>query len=315
MKKDLEKIKKTYKISDLMAKVKVTARTIRYYDSEGLLGDVKRSVGYTRYFTDSDVKRIKEVIKLKKKGHKISEIKEIFKEKYQTDANNTFPNLAFSDVYITENDISLAQELDIEILSTEIGGKQIKAPYFQWKSFDIQSGDSKFELSSTSKSNRTYQWTTEKQSNEVTNTPSGLFKYISKNFTKDLCNENKIIQLSKQSFNWLIIPVNIQVDNHELSDLYYFVKYTTPEKAEENIWKASTLLPNIEKQIKEALSPFQGIMNQITIHSNQNDKKSKEIVKAFKIIFPNSSILDIEEMTPFYRKVSGNDSAILLSII
>ena len=29
----------------------------------------------------------------------------------------------------------------------------------------------------------------------------------------------------------------------------------------------------------------------------------------------NSSILDIEEMTPFYRKVSGNDSAILLSII
>ncbi len=315
MKKDLDKIKKTYKISDLMAKVKVTARTIRYYDSEGLLGDVKRSVGYTRYFTDNDVKRIKEVIKLKKKGHKISEIKDIFKQKYKTDGINTFPNLAFSDVFITENDISLAQELDIEILSTEIGVKQIKAPYFQWKSFNINDDNSKFELSSTSHSGRSFQWTSTKHNDHIMNTPSGLFKYIAKNFKKDDCNEDKVIRLSKQSFNWLIIPVNVQIVNQELSDQYYFIKHATSEKVEENIWKASALLPNIEKQIKEALSPFQGIMNQITIHSNQNDKKSNEIVKAFEIIFPNSSILDTEEMTPFYRNISGHDSAILLSII
>ena len=75
------------------------------------------------------------------------------------------------------------------------------------------------------------------------------------------------------------------------------------------------VITKYRKQIKEALSPFQGIMNQITIHSNQNDKKSNEIVKAFEIIFPNSSILDTEEMTPFYRNISGHDSAILLSII
>ncbi len=315
MKKDLEKNKKTYKISDLMAKVKVTARTIRYYDSEGLLGDVKRSVGFTRYFTDNDVIRIKEVIKLKKKGYKISQIKEIFKEKYNSEVVHTFPNLAFSDVYITEKEISLAQELDIEILSTEIGVKQIKAPYFQWKSFNLDGDISKFKLSSTSQSNRLHQWISVKHNNHITNTPSGLFKYIAKNFKKDDCNEEKVIQLSKQSFNWLIVPVNIQIINQELSDQYFFVKHSTPEIVEENIWKASKLISNIEKQIKEALSPFQGIMNQITIHSNQNHQPSKNIVNILETIFPNTSVLDVEEMTPFYRSISGHESAILLSII
>ena len=64
-----------------MAAANVTARTIRYYDSEGLLGDVQRSIGYTRYFSDETIDRIKEIKKLKKKKYKIEEIKALFKQK------------------------------------------------------------------------------------------------------------------------------------------------------------------------------------------------------------------------------------------
>ena len=50
-----------------MQKANLTARTIRYYDSEGLLGEVKRSIGYTRYFTDETLDRLDEIKILKKK--------------------------------------------------------------------------------------------------------------------------------------------------------------------------------------------------------------------------------------------------------
>ena len=58
-----------------MAAANVTARTIRYYDSEGLLGDVQRSIGYTRYFSDETIDRIKEIKKLKKRNIKLKRLK------------------------------------------------------------------------------------------------------------------------------------------------------------------------------------------------------------------------------------------------
>ena len=70
-KKDLAKNTDLYKMNEISKKLGLTARAIRYYESEGLLGNVKRSIGYTRYFTNSDILRLKEVISLKKKQHRI----------------------------------------------------------------------------------------------------------------------------------------------------------------------------------------------------------------------------------------------------
>ena len=151
MKKDLEKAnEKVYKISDIMAKLKLTARAIRYYDSESLLGEVKRSIGYTRYFTDSDIERLREIKRLKKERFKIAEIKTIFKEKYSLKSNNTFDFIEISDVYITQEDIPLCQELKIKIISSEIkfSSKNIATPYMNWQSVDIKMFNEPFKITS-----------------------------------------------------------------------------------------------------------------------------------------------------------------------
>ena len=80
--KDLELESSVFKMNEITKKFKLTPRTIRYYESEGLFGEVARSIGYTRYFSEEAVNRLKEVIRLKKKGLKIAEIKAMFDEKY-----------------------------------------------------------------------------------------------------------------------------------------------------------------------------------------------------------------------------------------
>ena len=52
VKKDLEQNDQIFKMNEISKKLKLTPRTIRYYESEGLLGDVKRSIGFTRYFNN-----------------------------------------------------------------------------------------------------------------------------------------------------------------------------------------------------------------------------------------------------------------------
>ena len=81
-KKDLELESTVFKMNEVTKRFKLTPRTIRYYESEGLLGEVTRSIGYTRYFSEEAVNRLKEVIRLKRKGLKIVEIKAMFDEKY-----------------------------------------------------------------------------------------------------------------------------------------------------------------------------------------------------------------------------------------
>ena len=73
------KNKMYYKIGDLCKVLKLTPRTIRHYDNIGLLPNTKRSDGYTRLFDEEDIKRLKEIIKLKKlKKLSLENIKKTF---------------------------------------------------------------------------------------------------------------------------------------------------------------------------------------------------------------------------------------------
>jgi DNA-binding transcriptional MerR regulator len=54
------------RIGEVAERVGVTTRTIRYYEERGLLGhDASRSKGEHRIYTDADVIRLKELIRLR----------------------------------------------------------------------------------------------------------------------------------------------------------------------------------------------------------------------------------------------------------
>ena len=71
----------------------------------------------------------------------------------------------------------------------------------------------------------------------------------------------------------------------------------------------------MEKQIKEAISPFNGVMNQVTIHANKKDKTSSSLIKSLQAFFPNPLVLNIEDLKPYHQHITGSNQAILLSII
>jgi DNA-binding transcriptional MerR regulator len=54
-----------YRIGEVAERVGVTTRTIRYYEERGLLGAADRSKGAHRLYTDADVGRLLEIVRLR----------------------------------------------------------------------------------------------------------------------------------------------------------------------------------------------------------------------------------------------------------
>jgi len=65
----------TYSISDLAKEFDVTNRTIRYYEDEGMLTPTRE--GQTRVFANRDRTRLKLILRGKRLGFSLSEIREI----------------------------------------------------------------------------------------------------------------------------------------------------------------------------------------------------------------------------------------------
>ncbi|WP_160037074.1 MerR family transcriptional regulator [Paenibacillus sp. An7] len=66
---------KTYSISEVAKKLNLSVYTLRYYDKEGLIPFVKRSVSGTRMFKESDINALNIIECLKSTGMPIKEIK------------------------------------------------------------------------------------------------------------------------------------------------------------------------------------------------------------------------------------------------
>ena len=58
--------------------VGLSARMIRYYESHALLGQVNRTIGFTRYYTFADIQRLKTIVRLKKEGMRLPQLKAYF---------------------------------------------------------------------------------------------------------------------------------------------------------------------------------------------------------------------------------------------
>jgi DNA-binding transcriptional MerR regulator len=73
------KNQRKYRIGELAKKADVTVRTIRYYESLGLLKTKERANGGQRLFTDKDLVYLERIKQLKKLGLSLDEIYEIVK--------------------------------------------------------------------------------------------------------------------------------------------------------------------------------------------------------------------------------------------
>jgi len=69
----------THRIGHIAKQAGVTVRTVRYYESLGLLKPQGRSEGGQRWYTDADVVYLKRILQLKKLGLSLEEIKTIIR--------------------------------------------------------------------------------------------------------------------------------------------------------------------------------------------------------------------------------------------
>lgn len=66
---------KTYSISDLSREFQITTRSIRFYEDQGLLAPTRR--GQTRIYSKGDRVRLKLIMRGKRLGFSLAEIREI----------------------------------------------------------------------------------------------------------------------------------------------------------------------------------------------------------------------------------------------
>jgi DNA-binding transcriptional MerR regulator len=74
--KSTERVSPTYSISDLAQEFALTTRAIRFYEDEGLLAPLRR--GQTRIYGERERTRIKLILRGKRLGLALSEIRELF---------------------------------------------------------------------------------------------------------------------------------------------------------------------------------------------------------------------------------------------
>ncbi len=68
---------KNVQIGDLAKSLGITTRTIRYYEEIGLMGKTERIGGMTRTYNQSDILRLKFILKLKELGISLKEMQEL----------------------------------------------------------------------------------------------------------------------------------------------------------------------------------------------------------------------------------------------
>lgn len=108
----------TYSISDLAQEFALTTRAIRFYEDEGLLAPVRR--GQTRVYGERERTRIKLILRGKRLGLALSEIRELF-DIYATTGNER-PQLAkFLQMLTDRRAMLLQQREDIDAVLVEIG--------------------------------------------------------------------------------------------------------------------------------------------------------------------------------------------------
>ena len=116
--KDPDRSGPTWSISDLAQEFALTTRAIRFYEDEGLLAPVRR--GQTRVYAERERTRIKLILRGKRLGLALSEIRELFDIYAATGSER--PQLSkFLQMLADRRAMLLQQREDIDAVLVEIG--------------------------------------------------------------------------------------------------------------------------------------------------------------------------------------------------
>ncbi len=313
-KKDLDQNSNLLKINEVSDQLKLTPRAIRYYESEGLLGSIKRSIGYTRYFTLNDLERLKEIKKLKRDGKKISQIKEIFK-KYSIKQQYTYDNIAIASTLIEKEDIAKCLSLGIEIIDVNLKMNQVLLNYVDWRSIPTKEYLNTCQIDPLNTSKK-YTLSPIKSDHWVGNGMRSIIKELIAMNPEEQINEAYVKAQHKNITEWLILPLNIDTTyryKDALPDIYLLEK-KQQDTNEAIVVTLNQLFTELEKQIKTISASVSGLLKQVILHANQSHKDSKDIVSFLNKIIHNKQQLSIEDLSPIYIQSIGSDQAYLLSV-
>jgi DNA-binding transcriptional MerR regulator len=107
----------TYSISALAQEFALTTRAIRFYEDEGLLAPARR--GQTRVYGERERTRIKLILRGKRLGLALSEIRELF-DIYAAAGNERPQLVKFVQMLADRRAMLLQQREDIDAVLTEI---------------------------------------------------------------------------------------------------------------------------------------------------------------------------------------------------
>ena len=112
----------TYSISELAAEFDLTTRSIRFYEDHQLLNPPRR--GQTRIYSRQDRVQLKLILRGKRLGFSLLEIKELF-DLWDATKGGTEKQLLLLNAKIEERKIALEQQQqDIKMLQLELNNAQ-----------------------------------------------------------------------------------------------------------------------------------------------------------------------------------------------
>ncbi|HCM0770153.1 TPA: MerR family DNA-binding transcriptional regulator [Vibrio parahaemolyticus] len=115
----------TFKISELAKEFDITTRSIRFYEDLGLLTPERK--GNTRIYNGRDRIRLKLILRGKRLGFSLADIKELF-ELYDTDQSTEQLNYMIR--LIEEKKAALQQQAnDIQAVMMELNAAQLRCQY------------------------------------------------------------------------------------------------------------------------------------------------------------------------------------------
>ena len=100
---------KHMKMSELSARTKITAATIRNYARQGLLSEPIKTGKTMAYYTVEHIDRLKKIQSLQKNGHSLNEIKHIVNQ----NSTNIRSNRKLETVYTSKRNVIIKAAVDL----------------------------------------------------------------------------------------------------------------------------------------------------------------------------------------------------------